>query len=74
MFDSTTIKFLVEAGSVGISFMLILALVIIIKGVLKMVGNHMSDYGKAMGKQAESNERLAQRIEDLINYVAKIKP
>lgn len=56
------LSILAEAGLTGVAIALIIALVIIVRAVLKMVGNHMTH-------NTESNEKLANRIGDLIDIV-----
>lgn len=57
-----SIKTLAEAGMAGISLALIVALVVIVKSVLKMVQNHLAH-------NTASTERLANKIEQFIDIV-----
>ena len=53
---------LANAGLAGVSIALIIALVIIVKQVLKLVGNHIQH-------NTESNQRLADKIGEFIDTV-----
>lgn len=54
---------LANAGLAGVSIALIIALVIIVRQVLRLIGNHMNHL-------TESNTRLAEKIEQLMNHIA----
>ncbi len=53
---------LANAGLTGVAIALIIALVVIVKAVLTMVGNHMKH-------NTESNEKLVGKIEQFIDIV-----
>lgn len=57
-----TLQLLIQGGAVGIALALIVSLTILVKGVFKMVGNHMN-------ANTASNERLSNKIEEFIDIV-----
>lgn len=55
---------LAQYGSAGIALALVGALVIIVKSILTMVGNHLSH-------NTESNERLSEKIEQMLDFLGR---
>ena len=53
---------LAEFGIAGVAIALVIAIIIIVKSVLKLVGNHMSH-------NTEANTKLAESIRDFMRMV-----
>ncbi|MCK4522105.1 MAG: hypothetical protein KAU20_06010 [Nanoarchaeota archaeon] len=77
--DLTSINLdtIIQGGAVGISVLLIIALVIIIKAVFKMMGNHVNHNTAALNKVAlavdgikgavNNNTKQTERLEKVID-------
>ena len=68
---------LIQGGAIGIAILLIIALIILIKGILKIMGNHMNHSTKAvegltnvitkLDQTVEANTKQTERIEQVID-------